>query len=143
MVKQITSATPSTFIEWGDYSGKLLVVEPLDVEKDVKTVHGMSDAVRANVYVLTGPGESEDFEDVLIFPRVLQGQTRRRIGELVVGRLGQGEAKKGQNAPWILLEANEKDLKKAQDFVARKFVSSAGDAGADDDDFGDEADEAF
>lgn len=144
MVKQIVSATPGSLIEWKDLLGKLLVIEPLDVEKDIKTVHGTSDAVRANVYALTGPDTSDDYEDTLVFPRVLQGQLRRKVGNLVVGRLTQGEAKRGQDAPWVLAEANEKDLAKAQNFVAKHFVESAGPGAPEDDDFNDDgADEAF
>lgn len=143
MPKQIISATPNTGIDWNDLKGKLLVVEPLDVEKDIKTVHGTSDAVRANVYALTGRGESMDFEDTLIFPRVLQGQTRRQIGNLVVGRLTQGEARKGQDPPWVLAEATEKDLKKASDFIAKKYTTSTAAADEGDDGFEDDAEEAF
>lgn len=144
MVKEIISATPNTGIDWNDIKGKLLVIEPLDLEKDIKTVHGTSDAVRANVYALLGPTESADYEDTLVFPRVLQGQLRRKIGSLVVGRLTQGEARKGQDPPWVLAEADEKDLKKASDFVARKYTKSAGPSDdSADDDFDDRAEEAF
>jgi hypothetical protein len=142
MPKQIVGATPNAGIDWNDYKGKLLVIEPLDVEKDIKTIHGVSDAVRANVYALLGPNESADHEDTLVFPRVLQGQLRRKVGNLVVGRLTQGEARKGQDPPWVLGEPTEKDLAKANEFVARKFTTAAS-APSDDDGFEDDADEAF
>ena len=138
MAKQIVSAAPgATGIPWEDFKGKLFVVEPLDFEKAVKTQYGESDAVRANVYVLLGKDKQEEFEDTLIFPRVLQSQTRRQIGSYVVGRLEQGEAKKGQNPPWVFAEATEADLKKAGDFLSRRSLVSAGaddDAPEDDDD---------
>lgn len=139
MGKQIVSAAASgTGIEWKDFKGKLLVIEPLSQEKDVKTVHGVTDAFRANVYVLTGPGKSEDFEDTLVFPKVLQNQIRRQVGSIVVGRLTQGEAQKGQNPPWVLAEATAGDLKKASEFWTGKSLGSADE---DEDDYEDEDDE--
>lgn len=134
MGKQIVGAAPGgEKIEYEDFLGKLFVVEPIEVEKDVKTVHGVTDAVRANVYILMGPNKTEEFEDTLIFPKVLQSQTRRKIGSYVVGRLGQGEAKRGQNAPWVFEAPSDGDLDKAS-----KFLLSQGAAEEPDD-----ADEAF
>lgn len=118
MAKQIVGAAPSgAGINYEDFIGKLFVVEPLEVEKGVKTIHGESDAVRSNVYVLLGPDKTEEFEDTLIFPKVLQSQTRRKIGSYVVGRLGQGEAKRGQNAPWVFEAPSDGDLSKASKFL--------------------------
>lgn len=131
MAKQIVGAAPSGGgINFEDFTGKLFVVEPLEVEKDIKTIHGVSDAVRANVYVLLGPDKVEEFEDTLIFPKVLQGQTRRKIGSYVVGRLGQGEAKRGQNPPWVFEAPSDGDLSKASKFL----LSQGEDADADGDD---------
>lgn len=141
MVKDIIGATKSVGIEWPELKGKLLVVEPLEVEKDIKTKFGTSDAVRANVYVLTGPDAHDDYEDTLIFPRVLQSQTRRQIGKIVVGRLTQGEPSKGQDPPWVMDEATEKDLQKAKAFLAAAKVTSA--AADDEFDADDEDEEAF
>lgn len=136
-MKPITSAAPGGMgITWDGYTGKLFVVEPLDVEKDINTVHGVSDAVRANVYILLGKNKTDEFEDTLIFPKVLQSQTRRKIGEIVVGRLEQGEAKRGQNPPWVFAEADTSDLKKASEFWASRSMGSAEDEYVD-------ADEAF
>ena len=140
MGKQIVAAAPGgEKIIYEDFLGKLFVIEPLDIEKDVKTTYGESDAVRANVWVLLGKDKQEEFEDALIFPRVLQSQTRRKIGQIVVGRLTLGDAKKGQNAPWLLAAATDADLKKAADFLASRSVSSA----SDDEDEYDDGDDAF
>lgn len=134
MSDEFTSAAPpSGGVTWADHKGKLLVIEPLSYETGIKTVHDRtaegSDAVRANVYVITGPGESEDFEDTLVFPKVLQGQLKRQIGKKVVGRLGQGQQKPGQSAPWILAEATADDIAKAQAWQAARstpaFASAA------------------
>lgn len=144
--KQIVSAAPGgEGIQWSDLKGKLLVVEPLDIEHMVTQFSkGVEqECVRANVYaVLSKDGsKSESFEDTLIFPKVLISQTKRQIGSYVVGKLGQGEAKSGQDAPWKMEEANDAQLKAANAFLTSRSVTSAGDGG---DDFADEdGDESF
>lgn len=116
----VSAAPPSGGITWEDQKGKLLVVEPLSVETAIKTAFGESDAVKANVHVITGPGESEDYLDCLVFPKVLIGQLRNRLGSRVVGRLNTGQAKPGQSAPWLLDEATEDDLQKAREWLAKR-----------------------
>lgn len=138
MGKQIVAAAPGgAKIAYEDFVGKLFVVEPLEVEHDIKTDYGVTDAVRANVWVLLGKDKQEEFEDTLIFPRVLQGQTRRKIGSIVVGRLSQGEAKKGQNPPWQLDVPTDGDLKKASDFLSKRALTGAD---VDEDEPGDDED---
>ena len=107
-------------ITWADNLGNLLVIEPLALEVEVKTEHGTTDAVRANVYAITAPGESTDYEDQLVFPVALVGQLRQNIGNKVVGRLAQGEKKPGKNAPWILDAATADDIAKAQEWLAKR-----------------------
>lgn len=98
-------------IQWEDYLGKLLLIEPITLETGVKTSLGERDAVRADVTVIDADGDGpEEHKDTLIFPRVLISQTRSLVGEKVLGRLGQGEAKQGQNPPWKLLEATDADV---------------------------------
>ena len=123
MGKELVSAAPGGGgITWEDFKGKLLVVEPLEVEHMVTAYSkGVEqECIRANVYaVLSKDGSKhEDFEDTLIFPRVLISQTKKRIGKVVVGRLGQGTAKPGQDAPWTLAEATASDMKAAGLFLA-------------------------
>lgn len=109
-------ATP-TGIDWSEQNGKLLLIEPTAVETGIPTSLGEKDAVRAYVTVITGPDSADVYEDCLIFPRVLQGQVRSRIGQKVLGRLGQGVAKPGQNAPWMLLEATADDIAKGTAYL--------------------------
>lgn len=143
MAKQIVSAAPgSQGVPWEDFKGKLFVFEPLEQEKAISTVHGVSDAVRANVWVILSKDGSkfEEFEDTLVFPKALQGQLRKEIGKsLVVGRLTQGEKKPGKNAPWLLADATDPDLKAASAFWAAKSVSgaSSGDDGDEDEGYED------
>lgn len=104
-------AAPGTAsgIDWKALNGSLLLIKPHSVEEGIKTVHGDSSAVRADVYVLDGEEKGEEYKDTLIFPRVLQGQLRSRIGQNVLGRLGQGAQKPGQSPPWLLSEATAAD----------------------------------
>lgn len=121
----VSAAPPTGGIDWKDHNGRLLIIEPLAVETGIQTVHGPSDAVRANVYSLTGPGQAEEFADTLIFPKLLQGQTRGQVGKKVVGRLGQGIAKPGQSAPWVIGEATADDIEKAKAYLAGRGVTAA------------------
>lgn len=91
-------------------NGALLIIKPAAVESGIQTVHGPSDAIRADLYVVDGPLGGEVYEDTLLFPKVLQGQLKARVGQLVIGRLGQGQAKPGQSAPWVLQEATAADI---------------------------------
>lgn len=113
-----TPSAPSGGIEWASYKGSLLLVDVLAQEHGVQTVHGPADPVRANVAVIDGPGAGEKFDDTLIFPKVLIGQTKGKVGEKVLGRLGQGAAKPGQSAPWQLDAASADDITKAEAWVA-------------------------
>jgi hypothetical protein len=110
----------ATGITWADLKGSLLLIKVRSIETDITTVHGLSDAVRADVVVLDDKGtapEGEAFNDTLIFPKVLQSQVKSQ--ELVLGRLGQGDAKKGQSAPWMLSEATEADKVIGREYLAK------------------------
>lgn len=105
-------ASASGGITWRDLLGGLLIIKPIAAETGVQTSNGLRDAVRADVYAIDGPGSPNTYEDTLIFPKVLASQVRSRIGQLVIGRLSQGTAKPGQNAPWMLDEATAEDVQK-------------------------------
>ena len=84
--------------------GHLVVVTPLEYLEAVETVHGPSPAIRANI--LDVDDEEMSTEDALIFPKVLVGALRSRIGQKVLGVISQGQAKPGKNAPWVLNDAS-------------------------------------
>jgi hypothetical protein len=146
MAKQLVAAQVTTDgIDWKSYKGKLFVVEPLAVEKGIKTKFSKpgetKDAVRANVYVLTGKGKHEEFEDTLIFPGYLQAATKRKIGSYVVGRLTQGDDDSKGNPPWLFAEPTPSDMAKASEFVASRLVSDEVDEDTETDTEPDEEDE--
>jgi len=111
-------SAPGTGINLQDHNGALLLIDVESLEVGVKTVHGDSDAISCDIAVLEGTGAGQTYEQTLIFPKVLVGQLKRSIGEKVLGRLGQGVAKPGQSAPWILNEASAEDIAKAEEWVA-------------------------
>lgn len=124
-----TPATASGGIAWADVKGALVLVDVLSVETGINTSFGETDAVRANVAVLDGAQKGETYEDTLVFPKVLQSQLKSRVGQKVLGRVSQGQAKPGQSAPWVLAEATEADIVIGTAYLAGQ-VSAPAAAGA-------------
>lgn len=128
MVKQIEGADFTINKSVKDENlNKLFVIEPLEFEKDVHTVNGVTDAIRCNTYVVRSADGTkyEAYEDDLIFARAMVRVLKGKIGKVVVGRLTQGQAKQGQNAPWLLSPADDKDLRAANGLIAALQVESA------------------
>lgn len=104
-------AAASDGVKWEELNGSLLIIKPTAAETGIKTSYGESEAVRADVYAIDGPQAGSEHADTLVFPKILQSQLKPRIGQVVIGRLGQGNAKPGQSAPWILQDATEADIR--------------------------------
>ena len=118
----------SSGIQWDDLNGTLLLIEVKGHKTGITTAYGTVDAVEADVYALDGDlagTPAGTFDDTLIFPKVLQGQLKSRIGGKVLGRLGQGEKKPGQSPPWKLAEATEKDKAIGRQFLADREAVAA------------------
>lgn len=127
-MSQFEEPTLSSQLDLGGLLGALVIVEPTEVVRDINTRFGASDAVRATVTVVDGDHAGAIYNDALIFPRLLQGQLRSKIGKKVLGRVARGAAlKAGQDPPWMLEKANPGDEKKATDFLARTQFTSADD----------------
>ena len=122
-------AAPATAsgIDWKALNGALLLISAHSVEEGIKTVHGDASAVRADVVALDGELKGEEFTDTLVFPKVLQGQLRSRLGQRVLGRLGQGNAKPGQSAPWVLAEATADDVALGTKYLSNGLAAPAKD----------------
>lgn len=144
MAKQLVAATPGgDRIELADYEGKLLLIEPLEIERGIETTHGTADATRANVFVILSKDGSkyEEHEDVLLFQRVLQSQLRKVVGKSVVfGRLVKGEKKPGKNPPWTLADPTASDTSAASAFWASRSLAGASSASSDEEFDGDDGD---
>jgi len=111
-------AQPSGGVDWGSLQNRLLLFDVIDIEKEINTVHGVKDAVRADLAVLDGPEAGKRYDNTLVFPGVLISQLKSKTGKKVLGRLGTGEKKQGQNAPWKLLTATDTDKATAQRYLA-------------------------
>lgn len=118
---EFAAPASSTGIKWEDYKNSLLLIDVKAHETGIKTTFGDSDAVRADITVLDGEHAGETYNDTLVFPKVLQSQLRPNVGKKVLGRLGQGVAKPGQSAPWLLNDATDDDKT-----VARKHIAANG-----------------
>jgi hypothetical protein len=119
-------AAPATTsgIDWKDLNGLLLYIEPKGSEK-INTSFGESDVVRCDLVVLDGPNAGQRYDDALVFPKVFANQLRPKIGEKVLGRLGQGQAKSGQSAPWLLNEATPADVQIGINYLAQSAKPAA------------------
>ena len=124
-VNPFRSPATASGIQWEDHKDRLLLIEPKAVETGISTTFGEKDAVRADVTVIDAPDAPEVFEDALIFPGVLISQTRSLIGEKVLGRLGQGQAKSGQKPPWRLNDPTEDDISIGVRYLKSRKTSSA------------------
>lgn len=97
-------------IQWENHLGRLLLIEPKEFERDIQTMYGPKDAVRADITVLDAPDGPDEYPDALIFPGALISQTRSLIGEKVLGRLTQGKPKVGQKPPWLIADPTDEDI---------------------------------
>jgi hypothetical protein len=119
-------AAPSSGIKWDDHKGALLVIEPKEFEANIPTTYGFADAVKADVYVIDGPGAGSGYNDTLVFPKLLVSQLKAGVGTKILGRLGQGTAKSGQSAPWLLEAATPADQATGEKWLANlKPLASA------------------
>jgi hypothetical protein len=115
---QFNDPSNSDLLPLDELLGRLLLFTVYEETDPINTVHGPQTAVRADVAVLDGDKAGHTYEDALIFPRVLKSQLRRSAGGMMVlGRLGQGQKKPGQNPPWTLTAASDADKVKANAYV--------------------------
>lgn len=122
---EFAAPATATGIKWAEVKGSLVTVKVHSVETGIQTAFGLADAVRGDVTIVDGPSAGDEYNDCLIFPKGLQSQLRPNVGKTVLGRVGQGAAKPGQSAPWLLQAATDADHKTAADFLARRNVVSA------------------
>jgi hypothetical protein len=73
----------------------------------------------------------------MIFQGSLIGALKRKIptGRSLLGVIAKGEAKKGQNAPYILSAPTDEQKQMARDFLAGRKVEAAVPSAEDDDPF--------
>jgi hypothetical protein len=100
--------------------GSLVLIWVREYRDDITTTFGPSDAVAVDLHTLDGPQGGERFENTLIFQKALIGSLRSAVGgDPVLGRIGQGTAKPGQSAPYILQPFTEQDAALATSYIQR------------------------
>lgn len=85
-----------------DLNGHLLIVTPVEYKTGINTVNGIAEAIEVNVVDLD---TNEEHLSLLWFNVALRNALKPLLGQKVLGRIGQGAAKPGKNAPWILIDA--------------------------------------
>ena len=107
-----------------DLANQLLIIEPTEYKASITTVHGDTDAIEVNV---TNLDTGEIHEGLLFFNVALKNALKNKVGQKVLARIGQGTAKPGKSAPWILIDAtsNPADLAKANAFVGNAGAKQA------------------
>jgi hypothetical protein len=105
-----------------ELNGALLLIkvnDHLSGDRAVDTVHGRTEPIAADVHVLDGTHKGEVYDDTLIFPKMLVGSLKSKVGEWVAVRLGQGVAKPGKSAPWMFNVCTADDKKVAEAAYAK------------------------
>ena len=104
-------------VKVADLNGHLLILEPLEYKTGIPTVHGDADAIEVRINDLD-TGHTHD--SVLFFNVALKNALKTKIGQKVLARIGQGTAKPGKSAPWILIDATGDGdaVAKANAFIA-------------------------
>lgn len=127
--------TAGAYVAVKDLLGELVLFTPTEYVEEVKTDFGDKDAVITDLVVLTQEGQPE-YDQVMIFQGSLIGTLKRKIplyengrlmreGRKVLGVISKGEAKKGQNAPFILAQPDDEQKQLARDFLAGRTVEAA------------------
>ena len=101
----MTFASPgnqSESVKVADLANHLLIITPIEYKTGIQTVHGIAEAVEVNVYDLD---TNTEYNSLLWFNVALRNSLKTKIGSKVLARIGQGTAKPGKSAPWILLDA--------------------------------------
>ena len=101
----MTFASPgnqSESVKVADLANHLLIITPVEYKTGIQTVHGIAEAVEVNVYDLD---TSTEYNSLLWFNVALRNALKTKLNQKVLARIGQGPAKPGKSAPWILLDA--------------------------------------
>lgn len=105
-----------------EYLGKLLLIWPTNVMRNVQTAQGICDTVvEADIAVIDkadpATGQPEYLTGIRLWWTVLVNQTKNEVGGKVLGRLGQGANTKG-SPPWLLLDYTPQDAALAEQYEA-------------------------
>jgi hypothetical protein len=89
-------------VKVADLAGHLLIVRPVEYKTGIATVHGDAEAIEVNIVDLD---TNKEHSSLLWFNVALRNALKTKIGQSVLARIGQGAAKPGKSAPWVLVDA--------------------------------------
>lgn len=118
------------------YEDQLLLVTPTEYVESISTSFGDTDAVRVDLVVLDAPDGPEEVEDTLVFQRILISAMKRQAKfneahgvdpqtghpKMILGVLAPNteKQKKGQDAPWDLMEPTNEQKTVAREYLAER-----------------------
>jgi len=104
MTSPFTSPSSSNgdSVKPADLQGHLLIINPVEYKTGIQTSLGEAEAIEVNIVDLDTQTEHTS---VLFFNVALRSALKSNIGKSVLARIGQGVAKPGKSAPWILIDA--------------------------------------
>lgn len=102
-----------------DLAGQLLIITPTEYKTGIKTIHGDAEAIEVSIINLD---TNKTYDRILFFNVALRNSLKQKIGQKVLARIGQGTAKPGKSAPWILVDATTDAASLAK---ANAYLSSA------------------
>jgi hypothetical protein len=96
------------------FEGRLVVMEATGEETETETSFGPSTYLPSRVLDVEGKGE---WEEMWVWSAGVRSQLKaaKRAGKPIVGVVGKGEAKPGRSAPWLIKDADAKQIAKARD----------------------------
>lgn len=108
-----------------DYQGKLVLFENIGQPYKKVTKFDKPDdpstVIDADVTVIDADGGPAVFTKSVVFGMALVGTLSRAVpGKPLLGRIGQGEAKQGQSAPWMLLDFTDADAQLAGSYLTAR-----------------------
>lgn len=101
----MTFAAPSNAnetVKVADLAGHLLIITPVEYKTGIPTVHGDAEAIEVNIIDLD---TNKEHSSLLWFNVALRNALKSKVGQKVLAKIGQGTAKPGKSAPWILIDA--------------------------------------
>ena len=111
------SSQESSTVKPADLQGHLLIIKPVEYKTGIITSLGEAEAIEVNLIDLD---TNTEHNSVLFFNVALRNSLKSNIGKQVLARIGQGVAKPGKSAPWILINATDSqaDIDKATAYLA-------------------------
>jgi hypothetical protein len=84
-----------------DLQGHLLIIKPVEYKTGIQTTLGEAEAIEVDLVDLD---TNTEHTSVLFFNVALRSALKSNIGKSVLAKIGQGVAKPGKSAPWILID---------------------------------------